>query len=148
MDEIDHKIIEVLSKDARASFRAIGAEVGLSPNSVADRMRRMRNEGTIRGFGIDVSPEALGHGLLALIDVRFGGGIRADEFERRIAGLPGMLGYTLTTGRSDCTLRIAVQDQNELVETVEVLRAKFGALETYTRVILRERSFPGVRRLP
>jgi Lrp/AsnC family leucine-responsive transcriptional regulator len=102
----------------------------------------MQRDGTIRGFAVDVSPEALGQRLFALIDMRFASGVSATDFERKVAGLPGVLSYALTTGRSDCTLKVAVRDQDELVKVIEGLRERFGAVETYSRIVLRERTFP------
>src|SRR4051812_8865756 len=39
MDEIDDRILSILATNGRASFAAIGAEVGLSPHGTADRIR-------------------------------------------------------------------------------------------------------------
>jgi Lrp/AsnC family leucine-responsive transcriptional regulator len=143
MDEIDAIILRELLTDARASYTALGERASLSANAVAERVRRMRRDGTIQGFSVDVAPEALGHRLFALIDLRFAPGTSADVFEKNIAGRRGVLGFTLTTGRSDCTIRVAVSDQNQLVELIEELR-EFGATETYSRIILREKRYAHV----
>ena len=42
MDEIDDRILSILATNGRASFAAIGAEVGLSPHGTADRIRVSR----------------------------------------------------------------------------------------------------------
>lgn len=141
MDEIDAIILRGLMADARASFTALGQAASLSANAVAERVRRMQREGTIRGFSVDVSPEALGHRIFALIDVRFGPGVSADAFERGMRTLPAVLSFTLTSGRSDCTLRVAVREQHQLHEFIEDIRAHFGAAETYSRIILAETTY-------
>jgi Lrp/AsnC family leucine-responsive transcriptional regulator len=142
IDEIDAIILRELLMDARATFKTLAQKAALSANAVAERVRKMQREGTIRGFSVDVSPEALGRRLFALVDLRFAPGTVATEFEKRIAGVPHVLSYTLTTGRSDCTLKVSLADQSDLAAVLDDLRLRFGAVETYSRIILREQSYP------
>jgi Lrp/AsnC family leucine-responsive transcriptional regulator len=141
MDDIDRTIVTRLRKDARTSFRDLAATVNLSANAVADRVRRLVEEGTIRAFRAEIDPAALGRGLFAYVDLRMKPGVTAATFERRLRGVVGILSATLTTGRFDYTLRVACADQNALVDVIETLRAKCGAEETYSRIILRETTF-------
>jgi Lrp/AsnC family transcriptional regulator, leucine-responsive regulatory protein len=141
MDDIDRTIVTRLRKDARTSFRDLAAAVDLSPNAVADRVRRLVEQGTIRAFRAEIDPVALGRGLFAYVDLRMKPGITAAAFERRLRGVHGIVSATLTTGRFDYTLRVACADQDELVDVIETLRAKCGAEETYSRIILRETTY-------
>ena len=50
MDELDHKILDLLRKNARMSFSEIGNAVGISRVSVKKRMTAMENAGIIRGY--------------------------------------------------------------------------------------------------
>src|SRR5690349_4932656 len=56
MDETDSEILRLLREDGRLSWRDLGAAVGLSANAAADRVRRMRNDGVIRGFVALIDP--------------------------------------------------------------------------------------------
>ncbi|MFN2529515.1 MAG: Lrp/AsnC family transcriptional regulator [Candidatus Baltobacteraceae bacterium] len=141
IDEIDAIILRELLRDARVSFKTLAEKAALSPNAVAERMRKMQRDGTIRGFSVDVSAEALGRRLFAFIDLRFAPGTAATDFISQIAAMPHVLSYALTTGRSDCTVKVAVADQSDLVSVIEEMRARFGAVETYSRIILREQYF-------
>ena len=141
MDQIDAMILRALVQDARASYTAMAERAALSANAVAERIRRMQRDGTIRGFSVDVAPEALGQRIFAFIDLRFAPGVSSQAFESDIAKHPRVLAFMFTTGRSDCTLRVAVGDQDELHSLIEELRG-FGALDTYTRIIVREETFP------
>ena len=120
----------------------ISAELPLSPNAVAERVRRLVQAGIVTGFSATVDPAVLGLHLGAFVDVKLRSDAGADEFERRIAEVPGIIGCTLTTGQFDYTLRVACRDQADLVRIVEFLRTKAGATETYSRIILRDRRFP------
>jgi Lrp/AsnC family transcriptional regulator, leucine-responsive regulatory protein len=70
MDELDHRIVELLVANSRTSLKDLGAATNLSSPSVADRIRRLEEKGVIRAFTVDVDPEALGYGLQAIVRVR------------------------------------------------------------------------------
>jgi Lrp/AsnC family leucine-responsive transcriptional regulator len=64
IDEISRKILRELQKDARLSFAELGRQVGLSPSATAERVRRLEDEGIIRGYRVDIDPRALGYGVM------------------------------------------------------------------------------------
>ncbi len=70
MDELDHRIIDLLVLNSRASLKELGKATDLSSPSVADRVRRLEKKGVIRSFTVDVDPEALGYSLQAIVRVR------------------------------------------------------------------------------
>ena len=70
MDKLDHRIIDLLVLNSRASLKELGKATDLSSPSVADRVRRLEEKGVIRSFTVDVDPEALGYSLQAIVRVR------------------------------------------------------------------------------
>jgi Lrp/AsnC family leucine-responsive transcriptional regulator len=141
IDRIDREILKALERDGRATVVDVARQISLSQNATADRIRRLTQSGTIAGFAAQISADRLGLGLQAYVDVKLRSGHAADDFERGLADLPGVVGCTLTTGGFDYTLRVACRDRNDLVRIAEYLRADGGAAETYIRLILRERRF-------
>ncbi|MFF3763753.1 Lrp/AsnC family transcriptional regulator [Streptomyces sp. NPDC001922] len=51
LDEVDRGLVHALQIDGRAAFRAIGAALGVSENTVARRYRRLRTAGILRVVG-------------------------------------------------------------------------------------------------
>ncbi|MEO7202555.1 MAG: Lrp/AsnC family transcriptional regulator [Candidatus Tumulicola sp.] len=141
IDSIDRDIIERLERDGRISFMELARAVSLSPNATADRVRRLRALGVVTGFRTELSADALGFGLSAFIDVKLRSERAAEDFERALADVPGVVECILTTGSFDFTLRVACRDRDDLVRIAEHLRTQAGAAETYTRILLRERHF-------
>jgi Lrp/AsnC family leucine-responsive transcriptional regulator len=70
IDDVDRDLLVQLQVDARVSLAELGRRVGLSPPAVADRVRRLVDEGVIRGFRADVDPRALGYALSAIVRIR------------------------------------------------------------------------------
>jgi Lrp/AsnC family transcriptional regulator, leucine-responsive regulatory protein len=142
IDDIDREILKTLEFDGRATIVEVAKAVALSQNATADRIRRLVHAGVIAGFAAQISAEALGLRLEAYVDVKLRSECPADDFERRLEGVPGLLECVLTTGSFDYMLRIACRDQDDLVRVAEYLRTTAGAAETYSRIILRQRRFP------
>lgn len=140
-DDIDNRILSILSTNGRASFASIGAEVGLSPHGTADRVRRLEREGVIIGYAARVDPARTGRSLEALIDVRLLPATDPDEFERLVAGLTAVTEMTFLTGRFDYQLRVACREADELDQTIRKIRRDAGAAGTETRIVMRSASY-------
>ncbi len=69
-DEIDGLILQTLVDDARTSTAEIARKVGLSPPSVAERIRRLEEAGVITGYTATIDPRALGLELTAWLRIR------------------------------------------------------------------------------
>ncbi len=67
LDEYARNLLAELATNARASYADLGRRVGLSPSAVAERMRRMEEDGIIKGYSADINPEVLGLPVLAVI---------------------------------------------------------------------------------
>ena len=50
LDKIDSRILQLLAKDGRISWRELAEEIGLSLTPTLRRVRRLQEEGFISGF--------------------------------------------------------------------------------------------------
>jgi Lrp/AsnC family transcriptional regulator, leucine-responsive regulatory protein len=138
IDEIDRRILGILILQGRLSFRDLGAQVHLSPNATAERVRRLQSANIIRGFHAEIDQAKLGLSLQAYIDVRLRPGTSAQNFEALAMKLPGVISAAILTGALDFRLRVSCKDPSDLVELIESLRSRAGVQETSTTVILKE----------
>jgi len=68
MDDLDLKIIDQLTVDARMSFRKISRKLGVSADTVMNRYDAMRKNGVIRGSTIVLDPRKIGyHAMVAFM---------------------------------------------------------------------------------
>jgi len=138
MDRIDRAIVGELRRNARLSFRDLGTRANLSPNAVAERVRRLVESGVIRGFHAVIDPAALGFHMSAYIDVKTGSSAGPEELRKLLARLPEVRRAVWTTGAFDFTLEVMCKDQGDLVRIIEFLRTHGSIRETYTRMICME----------
>ena len=66
-DELDKKILEILSGNSRLSVREISKLVDSSPPTVSRRIRRLEELGTIKGYVSIIEDEELGYDCRALL---------------------------------------------------------------------------------
>jgi Lrp/AsnC family leucine-responsive transcriptional regulator len=85
MDEMDLRIVKLLSTHGRISHEEIGKGVHLSRPAVFERIKRLEAKGIIYGYGAKVDWEAIGLPLTAFVWVRYAN--KGDTTGRKIAGI-------------------------------------------------------------
>lgn len=69
-DATNLRLLAELQADARLSLAELGRRVGLSSPAVAERLKRLEDEGVITGYRAEVNPSALGYSLGVVIRIR------------------------------------------------------------------------------
>ena len=112
LDAVDRAILAVLQKDAGLSNKELARKIRLAPSSCLQRVRRLREEGALRGLHADVSPEALGIGLQAIIAVRLTHHLEKDvePFLRQLQGRPEVVDTYHVSGGVDFLVHVVVRD--------------------------------------
>lgn len=138
MDEIDRKIIGTLQADGRISVTDLADSIALSISATSERLRRLRTDGVISGFSVEIDPDAVGRPIQALVDVRLPPGASySGGAEEALVGLDSVIDAVHLTGSFDTQLRVAARDVAELDDLLAHLKDVFGVQETNTRLILR-----------
>jgi Lrp/AsnC family leucine-responsive transcriptional regulator len=60
LDKVDVKILEILQRDGRASFRDIAKKVGVTTPTVSSKVAMYEQMGILKGFGAVLDTDALG----------------------------------------------------------------------------------------
>lgn len=68
-DNIDKQIIEILQREGRITMTELGRRVELTTPAVTERVRRLEEQGVIRGFRAEVYPAALGKPYMAFLSI-------------------------------------------------------------------------------
>ena len=67
MDEIDFKILKLLTENAKISGKELGEKVHMTGQAVGNRIRRLEDEGIIIGYTVDVDKKIAGFPLTCYI---------------------------------------------------------------------------------
>ena len=149
MDDTDRAILRALTADARLPYRELGTRVGLSANAAAARVRRMRRDGVITRFTVELGPGTqgvdgslsgrVGHspGLELFLDVRLKEGVTCDDFLALRDEFTEILDAVHLTGPYDVLVRAVVPDAAALDRFVRRLKSEAGVAQTSTRLAMR-----------
>ena len=69
VEEIDRRIVSLLSRNGRMSFTELARQAGHSVTAVHQRVRRLETEGVITGYVALCDPEVIGLPLTAFVSI-------------------------------------------------------------------------------
>jgi len=138
LDSTDHKILDVLTADARRSASEVGRLVGLSPPAAKRRIDRLEAAGVIRGYSIRLDPRQLGEQIEAFIELRFAPGTQVSEIDTVAADHSEVIASYTLAGDPDALAHVRVRDLEHLKGVVDRIRRgrKGGPKVITTRTVI------------
>lgn len=115
LDRIDRKIVATLMADATVPLARLADMVGLSQTPCWKRVRKLEDNGVIRGRVALVDPERLGLGLtvFAAVSAPEQSADWQRKFEGIVDAMPEVMEAYQLAGSHDYALRIVVRDMVE-----------------------------------
>ncbi len=141
LDEIDYRILELLQANGRTSNADLARQLKLSPPAIHARLRRLENQGVIRGYVALLDREQLGYDMLCFINVaiQVHQPQAVEQFRLAVRQMPEVLECHHVTGEYDYLLKVAVRNRKELERFVlDQLTPIPGIAKIYTSLVLRE----------
>ena len=130
MDRIDRNILRVLMEDGHTTNAKLAKTIGLSESATLERVRRLEQNGVIRGYAALVEPERVDRGLEVLMTFSLKNQ-SADEVKRFIDAMQSMdevLNCAQTLGRFDFIAHIAVRDVAALRRFIDEKILSLGSI--------------------
>ncbi len=103
LDETDVKILNVLMENAKMPLREIGKKLNISFVTVLNRIKRMEEEGVIKGYAAQIDTKKIGFDTCVIIHVKIAKG-KMMEVERKIASSRQVVSVYDTTGEYDVVI--------------------------------------------
>ena len=122
MDELNRKIITRLAEDARVPLAQIAKELGVATATVHQRVRRMREDGMLRGNRVILDWEQAGLPLVAMISLGAGTTGSMSELAEQLATIPYLQGCYAVTGEFDLMVIVRARSSEHLGELLEEMR--------------------------
>jgi Lrp/AsnC family leucine-responsive transcriptional regulator len=136
LDPIDYKLLDLLQQNARVTQLELAAAVGLSQPAVAERMRKLEQEGIITGYSARVDGRKLGKDITAFIGVRIEHPKYNPGFGKKVLEIPDVLECHRITGPDSYLLKVVTEDTQSLDALIsDLLRHIPGVTRTLTTVV-------------
>ncbi|MFC1480906.1 Lrp/AsnC family transcriptional regulator [Candidatus Neomarinimicrobiota bacterium] len=139
LDQIDRKIIALLQAQGRLTNAKLSAEVGLSPASALERVKKLEKVGIIAGYNARIDYLSVGIGIVVQVEITLARH-RQDAvkaFIKAVQDVEQILECQHVSGKADFLLRVAARDIEHYEHFIlEILSALPGIQHIESMVVL------------
>ncbi|MBL8574940.1 MAG: Lrp/AsnC family transcriptional regulator [Hyphomicrobiaceae bacterium] len=135
VDAFDRRILAALTKDARATYAAIGQMAGLSAPAVHERVKRLKGMGVLHGTTTRINGEAVGKPLLAFVHIDAEGWGKSEQM-MRMNVFPEVEEIHSVAGDTSVIMKVRTAGPHALEHFLAQLYALPGVRSTKSFVVL------------
>jgi Lrp/AsnC family transcriptional regulator, leucine-responsive regulatory protein len=135
VEDIDRKIVSLLSRNGRMSFTELARQAGLSVSAVHQRVRRLEQDRVITGYAALCDPEVIGLPLTAFVSIKPFDAAAPDDVPDRLMQLTAIEACHSVAGDENYILKVRVASPAALEELLQQIRTLAG-VSTRTTVVL------------
>lgn len=112
MNQLDHKLLDVLQRNARTSIQELADHIGASTASVQRRLKTLRDSGVIRKEVAVLDQQKLGFGITAVVSVELERDRldQIDAFKRKAREDRQVLNFYCIAGDADFVMIVVAKD--------------------------------------
>ena len=137
MDTLDKKAISFLMKHGRATWAELGQLLGLSAPSAAERVRKLEEQGVLRGYAALADAASLGYPLTAYVSVTLASHRQRTAFLRAIEKNEQVSECHHVAGDDDYLLKVRCRGTQDLDHFLaRQLKERLGVARTRTTIVL------------
>ena len=139
IDNLDKKIMSILSKNARIPFKDVAAECNVSRAAVHQRVQRLIDNNVITGSGFDINPKSLGYRTCTYVGITLERGNRYKDVVRQLEKIPEVVECHFTTGPYTMLVKLYARDNEQLMHLLNgQLQEIPGVTATETLISLEQ----------
>ena len=146
IDELDRKILKIITKSARTPFKEVADQCGMSRAAVHQRVQKMFDNGVITGSSYHVLPQMLGYQLCVYIGITMEKASMYNQVITALQQIPEVVEAQYTLGAYGILIKVYAHDNEHLLSLLNTkIQAIPGVADTTTLTCLAQ---PIYRQLP
>lgn len=139
LDDIDLRILDIISKNARIPFKDVAAEVGVSRAAVHQRVNRMIDLHVIIGSGYHIDPKKIDFKTCTYIGVFLEKGSLYSTVAEKLREIQEIVECHYTTGQYAIFVKVYAKDNEHLRDILsDKIQKIAGVASTETFISLDE----------
>ncbi|MEM9673864.1 MAG: Lrp/AsnC ligand binding domain-containing protein [Cyclobacteriaceae bacterium] len=139
IDNIDLKILALLSEDAKIPYTEIAKKVYVSGGTVHVRMRKMEEMGIVQGTTLNMDYSKLGYDITAFLGIYLEKSSLYSVVVDELKKVPEVVKIHYTTGNYSIFIKIHCRDTKHLREVLhDKIQRIEGIVRTETLISLEE----------
>ncbi|MFT5171118.1 MAG: Lrp/AsnC family leucine-responsive transcriptional regulator [Candidatus Marinamargulisbacteria bacterium] len=138
IDEIDHKILNIIQDNARITNSSLALKVKMAPSAVLERVRKLEQKKVIKSYIAQIDEQSVSLGLLAFVNVRVDASNWSDSLGEALAKIPWVQELHEVCGDDSYMLKIRARDTAHLSEIVKEGIGRIKAVkQTRSTIVLK-----------
>lgn len=139
VDELDKKILEMISCNARLPFKEVAEVCGVSRAAVHQRVQHLVDAGVIVGSGFHVDPSCLGYNTCTYVGITLEKGSMYKRVVEEFEKIPEIVECHFTTGPYTMLIKLYAKDNAHLMTLLnDRLQEIDGVVSTETLISLKQ----------
>lgn len=121
LDQFDLKILEIMQQDGRISNANLAKEIGLTPPSTLERVKKLTRQGFIEGYQAKLNKKKLGRDITCFIafNLKYHGiEDTSVNLKKDLLDIPGVEEVHLITGRYDYIIKVNLINMDDLKQFI------------------------------
>ncbi len=137
IDELDEKILKLITKNARIPFLEVARECGVSGAAIHQRVQRLLNLGVVSGSEFIVNPQKLGYFTCAYMGIHLEKAKYHKQVVEQLKKIPEIVECHYTTGSYAIFIKVQTKTNKHLKKLIdEDLQEIEGIARTETFISL------------
>ena len=147
LDQIDKFLIEHLQENGRQTTSELAHQVGMSVPAVAERIKKLQENGVILGYKATVDPKKIGMDVGAYITLISESSAHYKEVVELALAQPEVLECVSLTGEGSHILVVRTENTATLENLLSEIQSWPGVKRTDARIIMSQYKERGVVRV-
>ena len=140
IDELDRKILALISKNARIPYLEVARECNVSGAAIHQRIQRLLDHGIILGSEFIINPKKIGFSTCAFMGVFLEKASYFHNVILELENIPEVIECHYTTGNYSIFVKLLTRDNDHLKEIIaDRLQSIEGIARTESFISLEER---------
>ena len=138
LDALDHKILTMISSNARIAFLEVARACDVSGAAIHQRVQKLVNQGVIQGSQFILDPLAIGLQTCAFVSLYLKDPSQFQQVADALRMIPEVVECYHTTGQQDLFIKIYAKSNHDLMNINHDKLQPLGLERTDTMIAYKE----------
>lgn len=138
LDNLDIKILQMMTGNARKPFLEIARECGVSGAAVHQRIGKLQSSGVIKGTELLIEPSTIGYDTCAYMGFFLKDPASFKEVIEELRKIPEVVECHFTTGQYDLFIKIYARNNDHLLHLIHEKLQKLGLSRSESLISFKE----------
>lgn len=134
LDELDKRILQMVSEDARVPFLEVARACNVSGAAIHQRIQKLTSQGILRGSQFVIDPEKIGYETCAYIGINLKNPEDFDHVVEELKKIPEVTECHYTTGNYDMFIKIYARNNHHLLTIIHDQLQPLGLSSSQTLI--------------